>query len=236
MKRLNLKGRSPRYLASAALLALSLSACGGTAYQEVPISDTDQDATSSSTDAIDDSASLDGGEAEASGELAPIGWDANLTGYSDSETYGGSISSESILKVTLSIDSQGVIPNTGYDVAVGCMKVSVTALGYKKTVTIRAESPSNVYGYGSYESSECKDAETNPELDFSTYLNSGGNSGISVKLSEAYYDNCHNYGLAAYYAYLSGVSPTNYSGCPINKVYSTHQVGVSLQIHTNGTY
>ena len=215
---------------SIALLALSLSACGGTAYTEVPVGSTGNNSSSGDTSLTDtDTSTLDGGEAEATGSLAPLSWDVILTGSSGTnptDTYGGNVSTESILKVTLTLNPQMAVQGTGYTAAVGCVRLRVKALGYTKTVVVKTESPSSVYAFGAVESSVCKNASANPELDFSSYLNSSGNSNITFEVSNAEYDNCRLYGGYGIY----------YSGCPLTSVYRTHEVSVNLQIHTNGTY
>jgi hypothetical protein len=215
------------------LIALSLSACGGTAYIDAPVDSAGSNSSSGQQEydpaELGDSTRLEGGEAEAEGLLAPLSWDATLTGTEGSKpksTYGGRVSTESILRVSLSLNPQLAIQGTGYTAAVGCVRVRVKALGYTKTVVVKAEHPTNVYGFGAYESSICKDASTNPVLDFSTYLNSGGNSNITLEVSNAEYDNCR----------LLGGHGLYYSGCPLTNVYKTHEVSLNLEIHTNGTY
>jgi|GEM_PF-3148589 len=226
------KARSIPMLLTGALAALSLSACGGTAYTEIPVDGDDQNTTSGNTDTTntDDSGDeLAGGDDEADGMLAPLSWDPVITGSggtNPSDSYGGNIATESILKVSLTLNPQVAVQGTGYTAAVGCVRVRVKALGYTKTVVVRAENPTNVYGYGAYESSDCTNAETNPTLDFSSYLNSGGTDDISLEISNAEYDNCR----------LLGGYGIYYSGCALTSVYKTHEVSLNLEIHTNGTY
>jgi hypothetical protein len=215
-----------------ALLALSLSACGGTAYTEVPVDSAGGNSSAGNNDYYDESELgdlLDGGEEEARGLLPPASWDATLTGSQGNKpkaTYGGRVRTESILRVSLSLNPQLAVQGTGYTAAVGCVRVRVKALNYTKTVVVKAESPTNVYAFGAYESSICKDAQTNPVLDFSSYLNSGGNSNITLEVSNAEYDNCR----------LLGGYGLYYSGCNLTNVYKTHEVSLNLEIHTNGTY
>jgi len=216
-----------------ALLALSLSACGGTAYTEAPSNSAGSSTSSSNGSDYYDSSELgdllEGGDGEAEGLLAPSSWDATLTGSEGNKpksTYGGRVSAESILRVSLTLNPQLAVQGTGYTAAVGCVRVRVKALGYTKTVVVKAESPTNVYAFGAYESSICKDAKTNPVLDFSSYLNSGGNSNITLEVSNAEYDNCR----------LLGGYGLYYSGCPLTNVYKTHEASLNLQIHTEATY
>jgi hypothetical protein len=224
------KVRYIQMLLAGAVAALSLSACGGTAYTDIPVDGSEQNTTSGNSDTTPTDNSGDdlaGGDDEADGMLAPIEWDPVLTGAAGenpSEKYGGNISTESILKVTVSLNPPRVV--AGYTIEVGCVKATVKALGYSKTVVVRSENPTNVYYSGAYESSDCTSAKTEATLDFSTYLNSGGNSSVTLEVSNLIYDNCHKYGLYGVY----------YSGCALNAANYGHEVSLNLQIQTNGTY
>jgi hypothetical protein len=132
------------------------------------------------------------------------------------------VDTDSVLQVTVKAGySQPAYTSggtaTGFTAAYSCEQITVTALGQSATVLVTNLGSNITTG-------PCNGAQTSQTVDFSGRLGSGHHS-VAIKISNAIYDNCRQYGYIGYY------------NCGLSAVYGNssgyHEVAGTLTVTTN---
>ena len=229
-----------RLLAVISVMSAMGSACGGVAYREVPGSETTPSSSSGgSTDSGSDPYTDTSGDETSSDSENTYSISTSFKiagpGASSGSSYTRSgISTDSLLKVTVSGGQPTTIAAGGMTAQYSCMRV---------TVTVGSDTQEAfVTNTGSAGTGTCQGAVASQTLDFSHTL-TPGHGTVSVKVSEAQYDNCSNQyselcswgNMYCYYPYSFNIAA---SGCALHNVYSvngaaSHYVQGKLTIQVN---
>ncbi len=218
--------------ALALLLLVGASACGGVSYREVPGSSTTPSSSSSGdtsgsgsdsgyTDtSFDDDTTISEEEEDGSYTITSSFKIAGPKASSGSSYTRSGISTDNVLRVTVTGGQPTTIASGSYTAQYSCMRV---------TVTVGSDTQEAfVTNTGSDGTGSCAGAKSSETLDFSGSLTPGHGS-VSVKVSEAQYDNCSNqwpwYNIAM-------------SGCALHDVYTygtsaSHYVQGRLSVEVN---
>jgi len=228
----NLSSRAALLMVLSVVSAQALSACGGVSYREVPGSGTspssssnsgssDQTYTDDEGNTYHDTSSDDYSSESSASETYQITSTFKLAGpdASSGSTYTRTgISTDNLLKITVTGGQPTQIASGGnYVAGYTCIRVSVTVNGDTQDAFV-TNTGHDGWGY-------CYGAKSSVTLDFSGSL-SPGHGTVSVRVSDAQYDNCRLYG-----NFMSG-------GCPISSVYTvngspSHYIQGRMQIQVN---
>jgi hypothetical protein len=224
----NQKAKRFQVALAAAALAVLISGCGQTAYQEAGNNggnggggNTGGNGGGGTGGGNTGGGNTGGTNGGTTNSVPTATYSFKMTGSGNAvTTTGGSmnVSTNTLLKVAVSTGQHyGINGASGYTVGFNCEQFTVTVLGESQTVFVKA--PNYVNYYTPY-NDPCASAQTSATLDFSDRLGPGHNS-VTIQVSNAMYDNCRLYN-----------DPYN-GGCPMTSVYSTHTVGGQLQVFTN---
>lgn len=146
----------------------------------------------------------------------------------NSDAYNISTSMLLKVKVTAGPAAYNTV-NTNYINPYGCFRVKVTAYIGNSTV-VKTSEILRVDGLSN--NSKCPNAPTSQVFDFTPYT-TGNSAPITVRFSNAEYDNCWN--STSYYtngAFYGG----NYYGCDMKPLYYSHAATFNATIQTDGYY
>ena len=234
MRKFNRATQAIRVLGIGATLAL-LSGCGMTAYTEPKDTDGTGGSSTGGSQVIGDDGNF----------MPSRSFTYTLTGTGSRTTPG--LNTDSILKVKVNAGSAGTVsvPGYGFSATYTCVTYQVTALGKTYTTqTLAVDGGTCQPGLNNQPPGYTSGSEITADsqvFDFSSRL-VPGHGPVAVTVGSARYDfYCQLYWNYYFmfgpynssYNPFAGQSPSLY--CPLKTVYSTHTVGVSLDIQLNGT-